>query len=408
MNKGVHRFLGRTWRLIVGTPLHHAAFRDGTVVADEEPTTEQLRALHKCIAKLTDEIEGTRFNTGISAMMEFITAAYKRRPPVDTGKGRLNIKLQKQHNCIPDEHYVPTLFADIDHIYYESESRTEWCRVNSTFVPCFLFTRKFSRGAAMRLLNGVSPDVFSHVFGKVPPTVCLLLWCLAVLTQVSPSFVYVLRCTFTFSWLRRSPCTVAELTILLDIKIYGQWFTTEKRFLLVMANPTSQISVIGNLVTARAAAEMGWKESTVCPNSLPVILRPTFFLFFAAPSMASFAWNSISGAFDNTSKMFFFSLFLFISLGCRPFLFQKSMRKFNVAWWAYSFPLTFIALAAVQYAQEVKSHVATLLMLVLSVMSLLAWLNDAHCCQRRSAIAQHDDPMLCFSITLKSAARVPK
>ncbi|XP_039070618.1 S-type anion channel SLAH4-like [Hibiscus syriacus] len=197
-----------------------------------------------------------------------------------------------------------------------------------------------------------------------------------------------------------------------------------------MANPTSQISVIGNLVTARAAAEMGWKESTVCmwslgivhylvlfvtlyqrlsgPNSLPVILRPTFFLFFAAPSMASFAWNSISGAFDNTSKMFFFSLFLFISLGCRPFLFQKSMRKFNVAWWAYSFPLTFIALAAVQYAQEVKSHVATLLMLVLSVMSLLAWLNDAHCCQRRSAIAQHDDPMLCFSITLKSAARVPK
>ncbi|XP_039070421.1 glycosyltransferase BC10-like [Hibiscus syriacus] len=35
----------------------------------------------------------------------------KRRPPVDTGKGRLNIKLQKQHNCIPDEHYVPTLFA---------------------------------------------------------------------------------------------------------------------------------------------------------------------------------------------------------------------------------------------------------------------------------------------------------
>ncbi|XWS15544.1 hypothetical protein CRYUN_Cryun34aG0009200 [Craigia yunnanensis] len=75
--EGVHRFLGRTWRLIVGSPLPHGTFRDGTVVTDEEPTMEQLRTLHKCIAKVTEEIEGTRFNTGISAMMEFINAAYK-------------------------------------------------------------------------------------------------------------------------------------------------------------------------------------------------------------------------------------------------------------------------------------------------------------------------------------------
>ncbi|XP_054779347.1 glycosyltransferase BC10-like isoform X2 [Prosopis cineraria] len=35
----------------------------------------------------------------------------KRRPPVDARKGKLNLKLQKQHNCIPDEHYVQTLLA---------------------------------------------------------------------------------------------------------------------------------------------------------------------------------------------------------------------------------------------------------------------------------------------------------
>ncbi|KAK8592249.1 hypothetical protein V6N13_062835 [Hibiscus sabdariffa] len=75
--EGVHRFLGRTWRLIVGSPLNHGTFRDGTLVTDEEPTMEQLRALHKCIDKVTEEIEGTRFNTGISAMMEFVNAAYK-------------------------------------------------------------------------------------------------------------------------------------------------------------------------------------------------------------------------------------------------------------------------------------------------------------------------------------------
>ncbi|KAA8520128.1 hypothetical protein F0562_014384 [Nyssa sinensis] len=126
----------------------------------------------------------------------------QRRPPVDVSKGKQNIKLQKQHNCIPDEHYVQTLLAmsdlegelerrtatytlwkqsatkmeregwhpitfsyanagpqqikrikDINHVYYETEYRTEWCSNNSTFVPCFLFARKFSQGAALRLLS---------------------------------------------------------------------------------------------------------------------------------------------------------------------------------------------------------------------------------------------------------------
>ncbi|KFK30967.1 hypothetical protein AALP_AA6G050800 [Arabis alpina] len=75
--EGVHRFLARTWRLIIGLPQSDGSFKDGTVVTDDEPTLEQLRSLHKCIAKVTEEIESTRFNTGISGMMEFINAAYK-------------------------------------------------------------------------------------------------------------------------------------------------------------------------------------------------------------------------------------------------------------------------------------------------------------------------------------------
>ncbi|KAH9618291.1 hypothetical protein KSS87_011100, partial [Heliosperma pusillum] len=126
----------------------------------------------------------------------------KRRPPVDKKNEKRNLKLQKQHNCIPDEHYLQTLLTmaglekelerrtltytewnesaskmegkgwhpvtfsasattprrirelkDINHIYYETEYRNEWCRVNSTSVPCFLFARKFSQAAAMRFLS---------------------------------------------------------------------------------------------------------------------------------------------------------------------------------------------------------------------------------------------------------------
>ena len=95
--------------------------------------------------------------------------------------------------------------------------------------------------------------------------------------------------------------------VLLDIKIYGQWFIKGKRFLSTVANPTSQMSVIGNLVGAQAAAHMGWRESAVCLFSLgmvhylvlfvtlyqrlsggdrlPALLRPVFFLFLAAPAV---------------------------------------------------------------------------------------------------------------------------
>ncbi|PKI70556.1 hypothetical protein CRG98_009061 [Punica granatum] len=73
------------------------------------------------------------------------------------------------------------------------------------------------------------------------------------------------------------------------------------------------------------------------------------------------------------------------------------MRKFNVAWWAYSFPLTFLALASAEYAQEVKGTMASVLMLVLSALSFLVFLGlmlltvlNTH------RILREDDPILRF------------
>lgn len=225
------------------------------------------------------------------------------------------------------------------------------------------------------------------VFRMVPPTAFSFLWSLALFTLSTQSLLYVLRCLFHFdmvkaeflhhvgvnylfapwiSWLlllQSSPFITPKTlyyqvlwwgfvipVVALDVKIYGQWFTKGKRFLSTVANPTSQVSVIGNLVAARAAAEMGWKESAVCmfslgmahylvlfvtlyqrlagSNSLPAMLRPVFFLFFGAPSVASLAWSSISGEFDSTSKMLFFlSLFLFMSLVSISMEMMNSKKK---------------------------------------------------------------------------------
>ncbi|XWS25850.1 hypothetical protein CRYUN_Cryun27aG0102400 [Craigia yunnanensis] len=269
-------------------------------------------------------------------------------------------------------------------------------------------------------------------FHKFHPIAFTLLWSFAFFTLVLLSILYLLRCLFYFkmvkeeffhhvgvnylfapsiSWLlllQSAPFftptnqysyvvlwwVFAVPVVVLDVKIYGQWFTKGKKFLSAVANPTSQLSVIGNLVGAQAAATMGWKESAICffslgmvhylvlfvtlyqrlsgIDQLPTMLRPAFFLFFAAPSTASLAWQSIAGSFDTASKMLFFlSLFLFMSLVCRPTLFKRSMKRFNVAWWAYSFPLSLLALAATEYAEEVKGGIAHLLMLVLLVFSVL-------------------------------------
>lgn len=116
-----------------------------------------------------------------------------------------NNATKKPHNCIPDEHYIQTLFAMEDlegeterrtltysrwenqakgkgregwhpvtyafadatleavkniqglrSIRYETEARTEWCKAAGEARPCFLFARKFTRAAGFRLLDLVS------------------------------------------------------------------------------------------------------------------------------------------------------------------------------------------------------------------------------------------------------------
>ena len=70
---GVHRFLARSYRLLLDEDTGALA----ETVTDAEPSREHLRALHAAIEKVTDDIDGLRFNTAIAAMMEFVNAATK-------------------------------------------------------------------------------------------------------------------------------------------------------------------------------------------------------------------------------------------------------------------------------------------------------------------------------------------
>jgi leucyl-tRNA synthetase len=67
--EGVYRFLNRVWRLVIDTDAQ--TLKLNAAVTDAEPDRETLRQLHRTIQKVTEDTEGMRFNTAISAMMEF-------------------------------------------------------------------------------------------------------------------------------------------------------------------------------------------------------------------------------------------------------------------------------------------------------------------------------------------------
>lgn len=123
----------------------------------------------------------------------------------------------------------------------------------------------------------------------------------------------------------------------LELKIYGQWMSGGQRRLSKVANPSNHLSVVGNFVGALLGASMGLKEGPIfffavglahyvvlfvtlyqrlpTNETLPKELHPVFFLFVAAPSVASMAWAKIQGTFDYGSRIaYFIALFLYLSL----------------------------------------------------------------------------------------------
>jgi leucyl-tRNA synthetase len=72
--EGVHRFLGKAWRMIID--VQSGEITDA--VKDAAPAEDTLRLLHQTIKKVGDDIEGFAFNTAISQMMIFVNHLSKQ------------------------------------------------------------------------------------------------------------------------------------------------------------------------------------------------------------------------------------------------------------------------------------------------------------------------------------------
>jgi len=70
--EGVYRFLARAWRLIVTQ-------EDAVspAIVDRKPNEKELKRLHQAIKKVSEDMEGIRLNTAISALMVFVNETIK-------------------------------------------------------------------------------------------------------------------------------------------------------------------------------------------------------------------------------------------------------------------------------------------------------------------------------------------
>ncbi|CAD6332692.1 unnamed protein product [Miscanthus lutarioriparius] len=251
----------------------------------------------------------------------------------------------------------------------------------------------------------------STAFLHVSPAVNNALWWVPTSLMALISFIYLLKVVFYFEAVRREfhhpirvnfffapwiaclflvkgmPHPVTDINhvvwyilmapiLFLDLKIYGQWMSGGDRRLSKVATPTNHLAVVGNFVGALLGAKMGLREVPIfffavgvvhylvlfvtlyrrLPTNakLPKELHPVFFLFIAAPSVASVGWARLCGEFNYAAKILYFtSLFLYMSLVVRINMFRGV--RFSLAWWAYTFPMTSVAIATAVYASAVTN-----------------------------------------------------
>ena len=113
--EGVYRFLGRVWRLMIDDQTGQLQ----STLNTEEPSKAQNRLLHQTIQKVTDDIEGLRMNTAISALMIFVNEA--------NGWESLPRTVAEQFVCLLHPfapHIAEELWERLGH--QESISHTSW------------------------------------------------------------------------------------------------------------------------------------------------------------------------------------------------------------------------------------------------------------------------------------------
>lgn len=179
----------------------------------------------------------------------------------------------------------------------------------------------------------------------------------------------------------------------LTLVLLGRWLTSPVE--ITHSNPAWFIPIVGNIIVPIAGVPLGLEEVSwffyaiglvfwgvlftvifyrlVFHAPLPVKIVPTLFILIAPPAMAFLATQALHGGelTPFARVLFHFGLFLTLLLAtlARTFL----AVPFAVSWWAYTFPLDAIAIAALDYSHAsqggaVSMGIATVLLCVATIV----------------------------------------
>ncbi len=153
--------------------------------------------------------------------------------------------------------------------------------------------------------------------------------------------------------------------------IMSAWIRHDK-FEVHHLNPSWFIPVVGNVIIPIAGVkhfnpELSWfffsvglfwwlvlmsivMNRIIFHRPIPQKLIPTLFILFAPPVIGFIALTKLMGGpTPGANMLYYFGLFLFLLILTQLPVFLK--LKFNLPWWAYSFPLDALAIASFLMAE---------------------------------------------------------
>jgi tellurite resistance protein len=163
----------------------------------------------------------------------------------------------------------------------------------------------------------------------------------------------------------------APLQLALTLFVLTRWIE-RTTFEVQHSNPSWFIPVVGNILVPVAAMDHGLVEISwfffsvglvfwivlqtiifnrvIFHHPLPDKLAPTFFILMAPPAVGFIAWVKMTGEVDAFARILF-NTGLFTAMLVAA-MFRRFLRiRFFLSWWAYSFPLAALAIAATLMAR---------------------------------------------------------
>ncbi|HEY9080050.1 SLAC1 anion channel family protein [Magnetovibrio sp.] len=189
----------------------------------------------------------------------------------------------------------------------------------------------------------------------------------------------------------------AGLHLLLTLFVLASWIN-HTHFEIQHMNPSWFIPIVGNIVAPLGGVQHGFIDASwfffsvglvfwlvlkvivfyriIFHNPLPDKLLPTFFILIAPPAVGFLSYVKLSGGIDAFATVLFHTA-LFLTLMISTQMMKFARLQFFLSWWAYSFPLAAMTVAAFVMAEATGKDwfqvVAVGLFIILNmVLALLA------------------------------------